>query len=233
MSSVLATSPSARDQAFRVLNGDSLQLLHGVTWDDYRRFRDRPENDGLRMAYADGVLLLMTIGRLHERIMKLIGLLATVWFEECSIPSLCCGSMTYQSELHEKGLEPDNCWYFSHIDEMQRHDEFDPDRHLPIDLALEVDITTNSEIKLPIYAALRVREVWLCGPDGVRVLSLKRGKYVEQEGSRVLAAFPLEKVVELVQQRHACDDTALVKQFRGCVRNAVSNNNAVLRGSEA
>lgn len=218
MSTVLETPRSAREHASHPLNGDALQLLHGVTWEDYRRFRDRPENDGLRMAYADGVLLLMTIGRLHERVMKLIGLPATVWFEERSIPSLCCGSMTFQSELREKGLEPDDCWYFTHIAEMQRHDEFDPDQHPPIDLALEVDITTNSEIKLPIYAALRVREVWLCGPDGVRVMSLKRGKYVEQEESRVLAGFPLEKVVELIQQRHACDDTALIRTFRECVR---------------
>jgi Uma2 family endonuclease len=218
MSTVLTTHPSAREEASRPWNGDSLHLLHGVTWEDYRRFRDQPENDGLRMAYTDGVLLLMTIGRLHERIMKLVSNLVLMWTVERTIPALCCGSMTFQSELREKGLEPDDCWYFSHIDEMQRHDEFDPDRHPPIDLALEVDITTNSEIKLPIYAALRVREVWLCGPDGVRVLSLKRGKYVEQEGSRVLAAFPLEKVVELVQQRHACDDTALVRTFREWIR---------------
>jgi Uma2 family endonuclease len=170
------------------------------------------------MAYSEGVLLLMSVGRLHERIVKLTGLLATVWFEERSIPSLCCGSMTFQSELREKGLEPDDCWYFSHIEEMQQHDEFDADQHPPIDLALEVDVTTNSEVKLPIYAALRVREVWLCGPSAIRVMGLKRGKYVEQEGSRVLPDFPLERALNLVQERHACDDTALMRKFREWIR---------------
>jgi Uma2 family endonuclease len=218
MSAILERPPLLSPRRQEPLSGDHVVILHDVAWEEYKRYRDAPENDGIRMAYSEGVLLLMSVGRLHERIVKLIGLLATVWFEERSIPSLCCGSMTFQSELREKGLEPDNCWYLSHINEMQPHDEFDADRHPPIDLALEVDITTNSEIKLPIYAALRVREVWLCGPNGVRVLSLKRGKYVEQEGSRVLAAFPLEKVVELVQQRHACDDTALIRTFREWIR---------------
>lgn len=233
MSTVLATPLSAQNQAPRPLNGDSLQLLHGVTWEDYRRFRDRPENDGLRMAYADGVLLLMTIGRLHERIMRLISNLVVIWTVERTVPALCCGSMTFQSELREKGLEPDNCWYFTHIAEMQRHDEFDADRHPPIDLALEVDITTNSAIKLPIYAALRVREVWLCEPNAIRVLDLEDGTYFERKGSRVLASFPLEKVLELVRERHMCDDTALVAQFREWVRNPVSSECAVQKGPEA
>ena len=126
--------------------------------------------------------------------------------------------MTIQSELREKGLEPDNCWYFSHIDLMQRHDEFDPEQHPPIDLALEVDITTNSVVKLPVYADLRVREVWLCGPNAIRVMALEEGGYVECEQSRVLASVPLDKMAELIRGRHGCDDTALCQQFQDWIR---------------
>ncbi len=218
MSTVLEAPPSADSATQRGLRGDNVVVLQGVTWEDYKRYRDCLENDGVRMAYSEGVLLLMTIGRLHERIVKLIGLLATVWFEERAIPSLCCGSMTFQSELREKGLEPDNCWYLSHIKEMQQHDEFDADQHPPIDLALVVDVTTNSEIKLPIYAALRVQEVWLCGPNAIRVMILQEGDYVEHEGSHVLVDFPLDKVLELVQERHSCDDTTLMRRYREWIR---------------
>jgi Uma2 family endonuclease len=218
MSTILEAPLARRPRTTEALAGDNVVVLQGVTWEDYKRYRDTPENEGVRMAYSVGVLLLMTIGRLHERVGKLISLFVPIWFLERSIPSLCCGSMTFQSELREKGLEPDNCWYLSHIEEMQGHDEFDADRHPPIDLAIEIDVTTNSELKLPIYAALRVQELWLCGEHGVRVMVLAQGEYVEQDASRVLPDFPIDKVMELIRQRHAADDTALMRMFREWIR---------------
>ena len=54
-------------------------VLHGVTWDDYVRFRDDPENDGSRMTYSDGVLEIMTLSFFHESISLLIHDFVTAW----------------------------------------------------------------------------------------------------------------------------------------------------------
>ena len=56
-------------------------VLHGVTWDDYVRFRDDPENDGSRMTYSDGVLEIMTLSLsfFHESISLLIHDFVTAW----------------------------------------------------------------------------------------------------------------------------------------------------------
>lgn len=187
--------------------------LHGVTWEEYSRLRDVPENDQIRMAYSDGVLLLMTIHWPHERIGRMLNDLVSFWTVECDVPRLNGGSLTMQSELTRKGIEPDHCWYFTHIEQMKRETEFDADRHPPFDVAVEIDLTTYSHTKLDVYQALGVRELWFWKDDRIRVLGLTDDGYVEQGASSVHPEFPLDLATEIIRKREGHDDTELAREF--------------------
>jgi hypothetical protein len=56
----------------------------------------------------------------------------------------------------------------------------------PPELVVEIDITSPSLNKLPIYARLGVREVWRYDGERMRILGLEDGGYVERPASLAL-----------------------------------------------
>ena len=136
-------------------------LLHGVTWEQYCDCRHDPANNGVRMYYADGVLLLMTVGYLHERIRTLISLLLSDWLESAAIPVISAGQWTLRQALKKRGLESDSCFYISNLHKVEGKTEINLEDDPPPDLAIEVDITTNSAMKFAVYASLQVPEIWV------------------------------------------------------------------------
>jgi Uma2 family endonuclease len=108
----------------------------------------------------------------------------------------CYGSTTWWRELKQAGLEPDNCFYFQNEALVRGRLDFDLNQDPPPDLALEIDITSKSLDRFPIYVRLGVAELW-CYDDGVlKIYHLKQDRYDEAERS---LAFPLLNVRELPQ----------------------------------
>ena len=64
--------------------------------------------------------------------------------------------------------------------------------HLPPNLAVEVDISRSSTIKLGIYEALGIGEVWRFHGEGIQILVLAEGSYRNQNANQALPHFPLE-----------------------------------------
>src|SRR5207245_2888277 len=95
------------------------------------------------------------------------------------------GSVTCKREDIAKGLEPDECYYLKNASKMlNRERDLDLKCDPPPDLAVEVDVTSRSIDKQPIYAALGVPELWRCKDQTVTFLHLVRGnKYRAREKS--------------------------------------------------
>jgi Uma2 family endonuclease len=135
-------------------------VLHEVPWDVYLAMRDDESYRHVRMDYFQGTLELMSPRYRHEKYNRRLDRLVWELVVELGIPCLCAGSTTFRREGEEAGKEADTCFYIANEPLVRDKDDIDLAIDPPPDLAIEVDNLNDSEGKLPIYAALRVPEVW-------------------------------------------------------------------------
>jgi Uma2 family endonuclease len=69
----------------------------------------------------------------------------------------------------------------------------------PPDLVLEIDITSKSLDRLPIYARLGVPEVWRYDQKQLRLYQLVSGMYVEIETSLAFSKFPVKSIPGFIE----------------------------------
>jgi Uma2 family endonuclease len=197
----------------------SVIVLPDVDWETYERLRNAEGNRNLRMTYDRGILEIMSPSKLHERLSELLGRLILVWTEEKRIPIQSGGSTTLKKTAQRRGLEPDKCFFIESETAVRARDEHDPAIDPSPDLAIEVDVSSSSELRMPIYADLGIREVWRWKQEQLILFVLHAsGQYHERGESVVLSGFPLGAAAELLQRRNASDETSLVADFRDRVR---------------
>lgn len=189
-------------------------LLRDVSWERYCELRDSAENRHVRMYYCCGDLLLMTTGALHERIRQLLTLMLAAWCEETNVNLMCFGQWTLQAPATLKGLESDNCYYVSSLSQVEGKDDLNLEVDPPPDFAIEVDVTTNSELKFDIYAAMGIREIWIWDGGRIGVFRLVGERYVLREASSELEGFPLELAAKTVLDHLRSSDTKAIREFK-------------------
>jgi Uma2 family endonuclease len=195
-------------------------VLDDVSWEFYEQFLKEIGDRPIRATYDQGALEIMSPLPKHDRpgqwIARLIELLCT----ECSIPVDSLGSTTFRSKKKRKGLEPDKCFYIQHYGpSLELEDEFDPDIHPAPDLAVEIDITSRSVPREPIYAALGVAELWRFDGKHLRVLHLVKGKYVQRAHSLALPFLPMAEFEKYVLRYRDANQLHVIRQFRDWINN--------------
>lgn len=189
-------------------------LLHDVSWQTYQTLRAANPGGGLRMTYDRGDLEIMSPSRKHERVAYLIGRMIDQWTLHHGIEIEAGRNTTFSREDLLQGLEPDNCYWIASQEAVRGKDEINLAIDPPPDLALEVDVNRSSILKLPIYQALGVPEVWRWQHEVLEVLRLDAaGGYRPQTGSTQLARFPIELAIAILDAREEKGDTALIQQF--------------------
>jgi Uma2 family endonuclease len=188
--------------------------LSNVPWDVYQALRNEDENRNIRMTYVRGILEMMSPSKRHERVASILGRLIEAWTEAKGLGIQSCRATTFQRHDLETGLEPDNCYYIQHEPQVRDRDELDLAVDPPPDLAVEVDVSSSSLDRLPIYAAIGVPEVWRWRREQIQVYLLDGNHYRTFNASQTLAGFPIAQAAELLQRRLASDDNALVREFR-------------------
>ena len=192
----------------------SVIVLPDVTWQTYSLLRDSQQNRHVRMTFDQGKLFLMSPGRLHERIVELLSQMVWVWTEVHAVPRLSAGSTTMKSELLERGLEPDKCFYFQNEARVRDTDLFNATSDPPPDLAIEVDVSSLSTLRMPIYAEFGVPEVWRWIDEQIEIHRLRDKSYLRAAESVCLPGFPIDLAMEYVAKRHELDETSLLSNFR-------------------
>ncbi len=95
--------------------------------------------------------------------------LVVTWTEERGLPIKSGKSTTFRRRDIKRGLEPDECYWIANEAvrglEIRRGLTFAQDP--PPDLVIEVDVTNSCVPRLPIYAALRMPEVWRIDQGGL------------------------------------------------------------------
>jgi Uma2 family endonuclease len=215
MSPVAVSSPPPPVQRRARLHENQRVLLHDVPWEQYLRFRDAPSNAGVRMYYADGDLLLMTTGSFHERASRLMSLALLVWAEAEDVQMASVGRWTLQELFKKQGLEADDCYYVTNAERLRGKKELDLAVDPPPDLAIEIDVTTDSQHKLGIYANLGVPEVWVWTDEGFKPHRLMASGYAIVEDSQEFPGFPFEEASDAILDHVMVpDDVTAMRSFR-------------------
>src|SRR5262245_38805161 len=119
------------------------QLLSGVSWDRYEELLREYEGRHIRLTYSGGDLEIMTVSSGHECSKTLIARLLEALTEELDIPIMGVGNTTFRRKDLARGLEPDECWYIEHEEQMRGKAEIDLTIDPPPDLVIEVEVTRS------------------------------------------------------------------------------------------
>jgi Uma2 family endonuclease len=167
-------------------------LLNNISWEQFENILENlGQTRGSRVAYYDGTLEIMTPLSEHEYFKEAIGDAIKDMAEGIDRDFECYGSTTWKQKIKEAGLEPDNCFYFQNAAIIRGKLKFDLSQDPPPDLALEIDITSKSLNRFPIYARLGVPEIWSYDQGELKIYLLQYNEYVEVKNSLVFPELPI------------------------------------------
>ena len=216
-----APSPT-RTEARPIPDGLGPVLLYGVPWSLYERMVEEIAHRHARLTFDRGTLQIMSPSPEHESESHSLDHLILILAEELDLPVAAFGSMTHKRAEHEQGMEPDECYYFNHLDRvigMRRfHAAVDP---VP-DLAVEVEVTHSILDRIAIYAALGIAEVWRFDGRALRVLLLSpEGTYTLADRSPRFPQFAPEELAGWILRTGEVDHIRWRRELRAWVRQRI------------
>jgi Uma2 family endonuclease len=183
----MATLVNPSEQAARKEQATQKVILRNISWDTYERLvTEHGDRGGTHFTYDSRVMEIMVLSQKHEESNRTLALLVDLVAGELEIDVRRLGSKTFKREDLLKGFEPDSCFYIQHVGAIQGKDEVDLRDDPPPDLVIEVDVTSPSLPRFPIFAAVGVPEVWRFDGERVRFYTLEAGRYAEVEQSLAL-----------------------------------------------
>lgn len=193
-------------------------ILKRVSWETYQRLlAEHQDVSGTHFIYDEGILEIMVLSARHEQPNRILALLVEVLAEEFGIDVCAVGSMTFQRENLRKGFEPDSAFYIAHATEVEGT-EVDPAGDPPPDLIIEVDVTSPSLPRFPIFAAFGVPEVWRYDGSRVTIHRPEGGRYVEVASSPAFPPLTAEIATRFLEERRRLRSTQWVRQVRDWAR---------------
>jgi Uma2 family endonuclease len=194
-------------------------LLDGISWEFYERLLEELNDRPIQVTFDNGSLEIMAPLPPHELWKKRIAMLVECMAIELEIDFLPLGSTTFKREDLEKGFEPDECYYIQNSEAVRGKDRLDLTIDPPPDLAVEVDITSWSIPRQPIYAALGIAELWRFEDRRLIVLHLDAtGQYVRAATSPAFPFLPLAEFEKFLLRLEHESQTKVLREFRGWVK---------------
>ncbi len=193
-------------------------LLNDVSWDKYEMFlKDFEERAGWRLAYDGGRLEIMPPTPEHEEYSFSFHDFIRAYCDEFDINLEGRRSTTFRRKFLEKGVEPDECYYIQSAEKIAGKQLPTKDFPLP-DIAVEIDVTTESLDKFPIYAALQVPEIWIYDGEMVSFYELEAESYHQIPNSRALPLLSAEKLTGFLKMSRTNGQTSALKSFRAWLK---------------
>ena len=190
-------------------------VLHNIGWNTYERLlADHQNNSAPRFTYDRGELEIMSPSPEHEAFNRSIALLVEFVASEMGIDVYDLGSTTFRREDLGRGFEPDSCFYIQNEECVRGKDRIDLSTDPPPDLVIEIDITSPSFSKLPIYAQMGVPEVWRYDGERMTIRVLEGSDYVETTESIVLPPVTSNVLTDLVEKSKTTRRTVWLKRVR-------------------
>jgi Uma2 family endonuclease len=192
--------------------------LHDVSWAEFEQILlDLGEKRVTRIAYYAGELEIRMPLPEHERIKVLISNLLVVILEELDLPWESLGSSTFKNSRMKTGIEPDDCFYLTNCQAIVGKKRLDLDIDPPPDLAIEVDLTSPTQ--LSAYEALAVPEIWRYQQGTLAIFILTEGHYLESTVSSLFPSLSVQTGISAILERsNEILTSEARKEFRQWVR---------------
>lgn len=197
-------------------------ILHNVRWETYERLLAEQESSSApRFTYDRGELEIMSPSTEHEEFNRTIALLVELFAETANLDFRNVGSMTFRREDLERGFEPDSCFYVQNEERVSGKTQIDLAVDPPPDLVIEVDITSPSLNKLPIYAQIGVPEIWRYDGGRLEILRLERAEYTSVPMSAVLPPLSSSVLSDLIEKSKSIKRRIWMRQVREWARSHI------------
>ena len=159
-------SKSIEDRQVTIDDFEFDTIYDDVPWEVYRELNDDEANYHLRMTYLDGTFVIMSPAYRHDSPTALFGQVIRGVALVNRIKYRSLGSTTLWlaggSRRQGTGKEPDTAFHIGKsVDATRGMTDLRLDQYPPPDLAVEVENTVDAHLLLPLYARLRVPELWI------------------------------------------------------------------------
>ncbi len=177
-------------------------VLYNLSWQQFENLlMDLGESRAARIAYDRGTMEIRTPLPEHEyykeHISDAIKDIAEVLEEDYE----SLGSTTWRKQAKMAGIEADNCFYFQNEPIIRGQLEYDLEKDPPPDLALEIDITSKSLSRFPIYTRLEIPELWCYDSGELKIYLLQENEeYQEVKNSKVFPNIPVQEIPKIIEK---------------------------------
>jgi Uma2 family endonuclease len=226
----MSTEVTSFYEIVSLLPEDASVTFHDVSWDEYEELLEQVgEAPGLRISYDNGSLHVTTISAEHEKYSEFISSLVGIIRLRLRIDILGFGSATMRKRKSRKGKEPDACFYVQTAPLIGNRIQLDFETDSPPDIAVEIDVHHDSRPSFPIYAALRVPEVWRYDGDAMTLYHLaedatKESSYVEQDTSTALPMLTAQVLTEMLERMRNEGELSSLLAFDEWLKSQATNN---------
>jgi Uma2 family endonuclease len=195
-------------------------ILPNISWQTFETILTEMGNHRTtRLAYDMGILEIMTPLMPHEYNNRLLEHLVFALAQELNLNLKSTGSLTCKRQDLAKGVEPDSSFYIQNEPIMRNKQNLDLTQDPPPDLVIEVDYTSASIDKLPIYLALGVPEVWRYDYPVMQIYQMCEGIYIPCDVSPTFANLPLTiEIPHFLAQSLEIGEIPMIEAFRDWVR---------------
>ncbi len=202
-------------------------ILHSVSWATYEcLLTDFVDSHAAHFAFGRGRLEIMLLSAKHEEPNRTLSLLVEIVAAELDIDIRNLGSTTFKRADLATGFEPDSCFYIQHEADISGKDEVDLTIDPPPDLVIEIDISSPSLNKFPIYAEMGVPvgvpEIWRYDGTQISILKLENGGYVEQGESEALPVLTSVMLSQFLEDSQRVKRTEWLRAVQAWARDRVT-----------
>jgi len=207
--------PSSYLDAIAHLPAGASLLLPGFSWEEYERLQEElGESSDLRIFYDEGRVEVMSILPEHEEYADLIQALIRELTRSLKLKLETRGSATLKRQMRARGAEPDGSCYIQNADRIIGKRRLDLNIDPPPDIVIEIDLTSESTGKFPIYAALGVPEIWRYDGQNVYFYSLEDMQYAESATSLTFPSLSADALAGFIDKSKTEGQDAAIEAFR-------------------
>jgi len=190
-------------------------IFHDVSWEEYEQLlSELIDRSGVRLSYDEGTLEIMTISTEHDFYEDLLQDLVRLLSIRLNFRFRSFGRATMKKSEAHKGKEPDGCFFIKSCDLIGRRKHLDFENDPPPDIAVEIDLSTRSISKLPIYRALQVPEVWIFNGSVLTIYRLNDQGYTSAEQSEELPGLTSQLLTNFLKEAEETeDDNQLLQDY--------------------
>ena len=198
-------------------------VFEDVTWEEYEDQLRIIGDRHIWVNYDGGRMEIMSPLKRHGSGSYLLGRMVDTLTEELDVRVDAADPVTLKRPDLGKGVEPDKLYFFgAKAERVMGLRDLDLSVDPPPDLIIEVDETSTSVPRMPIFAALGILEVWRIKGGVLYFLHLQPdGTYQTRERSRAFPVLTLAEAARSLEQGMRSEVNPWIRSFRAFVRDVL------------